>query len=936
MKSSHLLPVLPAILFASTAHAVQSPAIIGDRTIEPARGPRARLARTVSSTAPSAAQALDRFRSHYAGWQVLWDRDTGVPTRLWGRGIPAPGASANAAAAERLARDVLAAELALLAPGARLDDLVVERNQVRAGVRTVWFAQRWRGLAVLDAGVRFTFKDDRLVAIGSTASPDIAAAMPARLIDAGTATAAASAWIERSLGIAPRALDTAAPVVLPLVRRGAPAAAPTGAIEHHVVVPVRLDSASPRAEWTVWVDATTGEPVARRQDLLFASGTVRYHVPDRYPQHGYVDRPAAFTIHSVDGTGSLSDGAGLVTWATSVASSIVPGLTGTFVSVTTASGTAATATLSLEPDGTVVWDGSANQLDDAQIAALVFANDAKQYALTTLDPDLAWLHQAIPVQVNETDDTCNAYSNLDDIHFFVEANGCANTGRLADVVYHEFGHSLHAHALGSTGINSALSEGISDYYAATITGDHGMGKGFFLDRPDTALRDLDPADREYNWPDDVVADPHVTGLIIGSALWDLRKRAIAAMGAADGVAFADDVFYGVISRADDIPSSYVEAVVTDDDDGDPSNGSPHECLLLQAFGAHGLVTGQHAGFGQIPPVVVDGAAVTLTQPTEVAGCPSGALIESAHLVWHVRGDTATGGTIPFAGSAQQLTAQVPTQPDGTLVQFQVTYTRADGLITQLPANAADPWYEAYFGPVTPIYCTDFERDPVADGWTLSGFQWGTPSATAGTTDPTVAFSGATVLGTVLGDDYAPDQTYRATSPSIDVRGYTGVRVQYRRWLTAEDYFYDQTSIAADGTELWHPIEGDGGLNMTDREWRFQDLDLSAQAADGMVSVSVGLVSDPGVQFGGWTIDDFCVVATGGSGVCGNGVVDAGEACDDGNTADGDDCSATCELPDGSTGDDGGCCSTSAGGAGGPALLGLATVATILRRRRRRT
>jgi len=463
-----------------------------------------------------------------------------------------------------------------------------------------------------------------------------------------------------------------------------------------------------------------------------------------------------------------------------------------------------------------------------------------------------------------------------------------------------------------------------------------MGKGFFLDRPDTALRDLDPADREYNWPDDVVADPHVTGLIIGSALWDLRKRAIAAMGAADGVAFADDVFYGVISRADDIPSSYVEAVVTDDDDGDPSNGSPHECLLLQAFGAHGLVTGQHAGFGQIPPVVVDGAAVTLTQPTEVAGCPSGALIESAHLVWHVRGDTATGGTIPFAGSAQQLTAQVPTQPDGTLVQFQVTYTRADGLITQLPANAADPWYEAYFGPVTPIYCTDFERDPVADGWTLSGFQWGTPSATAGTTDPTVAFSGATVLGTVLGDDYAPDQTYRATSPSIDVRGYTGVRVQYRRWLTAEDYFYDQTSIAADGTELWHPIEGDGGLNMTDREWRFQDLDLSAQAADGMVSVSVGLVSDPGVQFGGWTIDDFCVVATGGSGVCGNGVVDAGEACDDGNTADGDDCSATCELPDGSTGDDGGCCSTSAGGAGGPALLGLATVATILRRRRRRT
>jgi len=30
-------------------------------------------------------------------------------------------------------------------------------------------------------------------------------------------------------------------------------------------------------------------------------------------------------------------------------------------------------------------------------------------------------------------------------------------------------------------------------------------------------------------------------------------------------------------------------------------------------------------------------------------------------------------------------------------------------------------------------------------------------------------------------------------------------------------------------------------------------------------------------------------------VCGNGTLDAGEQCDDGNTADGDGCSATCQL-----------------------------------------
>src|SRR5699024_11837435 len=33
-------------------------------------------------------------------------------------------------------------------------------------------------------------------------------------------------------------------------------------------------------------------------------------------------------------------------------------------------------------------------------------------------------------------------------------------------------------------------------------------------------------------------------------------------------------------------------------------------------------------------------------------------------------------------------------------------------------------------------------------------------------------------------------------------------------------------------------------------------------------------------------------------VCGNGIVEDGEACDDGNTTSGDGCSSSCELEDG--------------------------------------
>src|SRR6185295_3535930 len=60
-----------------------------------------------------------RFQAHAGGtWQAAWDVATGVPKRIWGSGIAAPGASADPAIAERVARQVLADHVALLAPGA--------------------------------------------------------------------------------------------------------------------------------------------------------------------------------------------------------------------------------------------------------------------------------------------------------------------------------------------------------------------------------------------------------------------------------------------------------------------------------------------------------------------------------------------------------------------------------------------------------------------------------------------------------------------------------------------------------------------------------------------------------------------------------------------------------------------------------------------------
>ena len=67
-------------------------------------------------------------------------------------------------------------------------------------------------------------------------------------------------------------------------------------------------------------------------------------------------------------------------------------------------------------------------------------------------------------------------------------------------------------------------------------------------------------------------------------------------------------------------------------------------------------------------------------------------------------------------------------------------------------------------------------------------------------------------------------------------------------------------------------------------------------------------------------------------LCGNGNVDTGETCDDGNMDGDDGCSATCQTEDGSG--DGGCCSAGTNPAG-PLALSVLTLGLVLVRRRRR-
>lgn len=786
------------------------------------------------------------------------DLDTGAVALAWGAGWPAPGSSADPDAAARAARAFLAAHLTALAPGSTLDhfQLVSNQRSARDALRTVGFVQATpSGLRIIGAQLGLVFARDRLVLVTSTAVPQVPSFARTVTGSATRARAAAAAWLGPGT-----VASTPGPIaVLPLVRTG-------GAPEFVAVRTVRVERDG-RA-WDVYVDAADDRPVARAARSYDGIGAVGYDVPVRYPGAERLAVPAALATHLVDGVATTADRDGRVTWPGVTPATVLPGLRGARVRVLPDAGAPST-TLAISPGDVAIWRAATDH-DDAYLSAFTHANLAKAYVAAHLTPELAWIDRPLDVYVNEAG-ACNAFSTGDDLHFFAASEHCQATARVADIVYHELGHSLHAQSIeaGVGALDVATSEGLADYLAASITGDPGVGRGLFYSP--SPVRHLDPGVDEIDYAQVVGADdPHAAGLALAQSLWDLRTALRRALGETAGVALTDRIFVRLLASATDPASAYPLALLVDDDDGDLANGTPHRCAIAAAFGVHGLADETLA-----PPRIVATALGDLTTSVELdvgatlPGCAEPQV--TAVVRWAPRGepmrDLAMAPT-PLGPTVTRWSATIPTPPDGTVLRYQLTLAiERDDVVTRWhgPDNRGDDTIEVYVGPVTRLWCDDFEGTPT--GWTHGAEpaefdQWELATPTGAGFDPAAASSGTRVLGTALRDDrgrYVPLTRQWARSPPIDVAGVIGARLQYRRWLTIEDRHFDEASILIDGTPAWRNADGDGAFPHVDRGWRFHDLALGEAADDGAVQLEFALDADRDGELGGWTIDDVCVV-----------------------------------------------------------------------------
>lgn len=849
----------------SSATAPASDRHAGVRTAVPSIGGESRdRARSVSARPPDSASrdAWDAFLAAHPGpWRAEWDSRSATPRQVWGAAFPLVARTADAREVERAVRALVDGELAPLArvPAARLKTAVLRADGDTWLVRLDRLAAD--GTPVAGAFVEVRLVGGRVVLLRLETHPgaDAARASDARLSpeDAREAADAALRPFRTITRHAAGARARVAPARLVI--------APVPAGDTWSYRPA-WEVVSPTAtgeRWLTRVDARSGQPLSRRSLTPHVGGRVAALVEPRTVgdpleeqplRHLYVVSTAGMSATTgSDGAWSLADPGPIA---------VTLSMQGAFIDVSHAV-SPSPAFERFDAAGEqadFVWSAASGNATQAELAAYVHANRVRAWALA-LRPDVAWLQTTLEVLVG-VPGGCNAMWD-GGIVLYGENAQCNDTARIADVVYHEFGHGLHQHGMVSGVLDPTVGEGAGDYIAATITGSPSIGPALLKDDPggDGALREIAT---DLVWPDDLTNEVHDDGRIVAGAFWDLRGELIADRGAEAGRRLADELFVEVLSRGPTMEQSFVETLLADDDDGDLSNGTPNLCAIESAFLRHGLA-GPSGLYDLVhdevlgPVAAGDPIPITAMRPDYAALCAANEVV-TATLFW---GEDGTPASAPLTLAGEVFSGEIDGIRTGTAVPYWIEAQTADGFVFTAPPRAPENRFGFHVGPLVTLWKDDFETDA---GWTSGGggddWEIGEPRGLAG--DPDAAWSGTRVLGNDLSDDglYADLADTWIESPPIDCTGCRDARLTFRRWTSVQQSVADDATILVNGIPVWSNDSATSYLYATpdDARWSFQEYDIS-EIADGEreIRIRFALSSDFVQEYGGWTVDDVAVV-----------------------------------------------------------------------------
>ena len=225
----------------------------------------------------------------------------------------------------------------------------------------------------------------------------------------------------------------------------------------------------------------------------------------------------------------------------------------------------------------------------------------------------SWLNGRLTSNMN-INSTCNAFWNGSTINFYRSGGGCSNTGEIAGVFVHEWGHGMDANDVVG-GIASPSGEGIADIYTALRLDTSCIGRNFRTSvcssggktcNTCTGVRDIDylaksPATpSDYSWRNaNCGSSVHCTGHVYSEAVWSLWKRILTA----SPYNYDNNTAHEITNRLTFIAAGntttwfsgsppnggcsssngYQKFLAADDDNGNLNDGTPHMNAIFQAF-----------------------------------------------------------------------------------------------------------------------------------------------------------------------------------------------------------------------------------------------------------------------------------------------------------------------------------------------------------------
>jgi hypothetical protein len=523
----------------------------------------------------------------------------------------------------------------------------------------VWAPRRVGGVEVRGAWLSATIRHGNLVLFGVENWGDVdglaIAELPVELAERAldrhaAATGLGKRWKETELAWVP--ISTTDAPSLDAVGRG---------LGYRLAWVFRQDFGAPGAQFEAMVDARDGTVLSVRDTIHYGAATPRRVVggvlpvsndgtpPDGIEQAGW---PLPFASVTAGPETLIGDAGGNL--SVCVDGTISNNLSGPAVRMSDQCGAISLSSSSVLDFGasagtdciTPGFGGAGNT--HSSRSGFFEINQLKSMARSHL-PGNVWLQGQLTSNMN-IPSSCNAFWDGSTINFYRSSATCRNTGEIAGIFDHEWGHGMDNNDAVPTIANPG--EGIADIYASLRLSTSCIGRGFRLTGPCggygnpcdtcTGVRDIDWMKRALDTPTTVTwidancgsggapcgGGVHCEGAVYSEAVWDLWNRDLTAGAFGYTLDHAREIATQLTYRGGTAVGSwftcsqgsggcaatngYLLYLAADDDDGNINNGTPHMSAIRAAFDRHGIAC--------VSPTVTDsGCAGTPTGAPVVVG-----------------------------------------------------------------------------------------------------------------------------------------------------------------------------------------------------------------------------------------------------------------------------------------------------------------------------